>query len=224
MDEVARDPHVTTKPLNWLEEASVDTMTTWAGNVAEVGRRMGIPVLEEIPEQEPLPPQVEQARNAALARPRGTPLESSERATLEAFVRERFGVDDVAESDLVNLSYLAHDTRLYRVHTAGMHRLLRMAGLDPADPADAPAAATLLQDTRLTYVPGRIADLIIEANELSPTIREPLRRRIRDAGADVPHDPLTLLARIDAIERWLESQRAATTTTGRSAPAPNAST
>ena len=49
---------------------------------------------------------------------------------------------------------------------------------------DIDRARHLLQDKTATYIPGRLADAIIDANQLDPAVRESLRLRIRDADAD----------------------------------------
>ncbi len=63
--------------------------------------------------------------------------------------------------------------------------LARMAGADFRSTAGRGRAFDLLQGRTLRYVPGRLADAIIERHGLDPSVRERLRDRIKDA-VDLP--------------------------------------
>lgn len=75
--------------------------------------------------------------------------------------------------------------RTYNRSQVVLRDLARMAGADFRSSAGQARAFELLQGRTLRYVPGRLADAIIERNGLDPSVRERLRARIKVA-VDLP--------------------------------------
>lgn len=71
--------------------------------------------------------------------------------------------------------------RNYRDSQVVLRDLVRMAGADFRSNAGQQRAFELLQGQSIRYVPGRLADAIIERHGLDPAVRERLRLRIADA-------------------------------------------
>jgi hypothetical protein len=78
--------------------------------------------------------------------------------------------------------------RVQRNYTDGptlVRELVHLAGADFRSTAGRAKALDLLQGKSMRFVPGVLADAIIEHNGLDPQVREPLRQRIAHA-ADLP--------------------------------------
>lgn len=75
--------------------------------------------------------------------------------------------------------------RMYGTTQSIMRDLVAMAGARMGTPEGDARAFELLQGQTLYYVPGRLADAIIEHNELDPSVRARLRDQVRRA-IDLP--------------------------------------
>ena len=183
------NPFVSLKPLNWIEEGTADVLSSWAGVLPATAQKMGIPSLAALPEPT-MPEDFEILMALQAASGRGGRFTAEERVAVDAHIEQTFGTPARSDSDRMQMVVMPlTGMRNYPLHVTAMHKLLQLGGLEPTNPADAPRAAQLLQDARLTHVPGRIADAIIEHRKLDPAIREELRTAIRDIGAHLNGQP-----------------------------------
>lgn len=193
------DPFVSLKPLNWIEEGTADVLSTWAGVLPSTAAKLGIPSLAELPDPA-FPEDFDVIMAIQSAAGRGNRFTPEERIAVDAFNADQFGVAPRSDLDRMQMAGMAlGGLRNYPTHVEGLHRLLGLAGLDPASPKDFSAASDLLQGARITHVPGRLADAIIARHELDPGRREQLRTAIRDAGEHVMTDPAAFSAAIGEI-------------------------
>lgn len=192
------DPFGSLKPVNWLEEATAETLANWPGRLQATGKKMGVATLPALPEPGEPPDDVMMAiMNTQM---NGNRFTGEDRAVVDAWAKSTYGVTPRADLDrlqLVGLQLTGMGS--YPTHHHAMQTLLAMGGIDPKAPASYGAARDLLQGTTITRVAGQLADRIIETNGVDPGKREQLRTMIRDVGTRIMQDPDDARARMVAI-------------------------
>ena len=79
-------------------------------------------------------------------------------------------------------------------------QLIKLAGINMQTTAGYADARDLLQGQSVLFVPGRIADKLIDVHQLDPSIRERLRMRVRDVTSTKAADPIGDLRRDFGID------------------------
>ncbi len=205
------DPFSTLKPLNWIEEGTADVLSSWAGVLPATAAKMGVPSLATLPEPA-MPEDFDVIMALQSASGRGGRFTPDERVLVDAHIEKTFGTP--ARSDLDRMQMVVMPLtgmRNYPLHVTALHALLDLGGLDSTNPEHAPKAAELLQGARLTHVPGRIAEAIIEQQGIDPSLREELRTQVRDLGAHLngAPDEAAVTAALTEITTLVESARPA---------------
>jgi hypothetical protein len=207
--EQATSPFESLKPLNWLEEGTADVLSSWAGVLPAAASRLGVPHLDELPDPA-FPEDFSLIMAVQSAASRGNRFTPDERVLVDKHIDATYGTP--ARSDLERIQMISMPLtglRNYPTHVSALHEVLHMGGIDATDPKQVDRATELLQGARITHVPGRLADAIIEQQHLKPEVREQLRVAIRDLGEhlngvpdeDAVDEGLDLIAKLAGVER-----------------------
>jgi hypothetical protein len=213
-------PDKQTTNVNWIEEATADTLAMWPGDTQRTARAMGIAYESRLPAA--VKPSADdkvmldtirtrvmcdmQPDNffAGIFRPDVT---NEQWAKLRAMSRD--SGDDARTHAEELQSVLTRDRGYlgYPVHVRAMRQLLSLAGINPQKVADYDRAHKLLQGANLIYVPGRLAQAIAAEQHLPDSAIEPLRELIRDAGPGATLDPSELKANMPKVLAFVQAQK-----------------